>query len=163
MVELSGPVLSVRPEPAARVPDQPPDATQEPVFPVDQRSVLDWPTRIGFASASSETKGGAGDATFTVIVALPVPAGPVHANVKLVVAVSGADSSDPETLRLPLQPPEVVQEFDEVALHVSRTGVLYSIEPGPPGVAVNVTTGIVATVTVVEALADPPAPVHCNP
>ncbi len=163
MVELSGPVLSVRFEPAARDPDQPPEAWQALVFRVVHSRVLDWPTSTGDRCAFSETVGGVGGATVTVRDALPVPASPVHANVKVVATTSGAESSDPETLRLPLQPPEAMQEFDEVEFHVSRTGVLYSFGLEPPDAAVSVTTGIVATVTLVTVLADPPAPVHCNP
>ena len=101
-----------------------------------------------------------GGVTDTVADALPVPPGPVQERVNVLVIVNAPLDWLPEIALLPDHAPEAAQELalvdDQVSVEDTplRTDV---------GFAESVTVGagpVLVTVTVVEALALPPDPVH---
>jgi hypothetical protein len=87
------------------------------------------------------------------------PPVPVQVRVNVVVAVSGALDSVPDTALLPDQPPEAVQDVAFAADHVN---VVEKLAVRAVGSADNVTVGGPITVAVAEALAEPPLPLQLN-
>lgn len=120
----------------------------------DQLSVEDWPAVIEAGLAASETVGAGGADTVTVVLVLALPPGPVQVIVYIVVCW-GDTRADPEIPTGVKLVPE--QEVILVELQVS---VLLPPEAIEVGLALKVTVGApgVFTVTVVVALALPPAP-----
>ena len=100
----------------------------------------------------------------TVADALALPPAPLQLTVKAAVALNAPVEAEPAMARAPLQPPEAVQAVAFVEDQVN-------VDAAPPatlvGLAVSVTVGAgggetAATVTVVDALALPPAPVQVS-
>jgi hypothetical protein len=154
-VEVNAPVDR---EPlVARFPDQPPEPVHEAAFVELQVSVAADPglSAVGFALRVTV---GAEPFTVTVAVALADPLAPVHVRVYCWVEVNAPVDWEPPIERVPDQPPEAVHEVAFVELQVS-----VAADPGLTvvGLALRVTVGAeLSTVTVVVALADPPAPLH---
>ena len=96
--------------------------------------------------------------TFTVTDCSEVPPAPVHASVKVLVALSTADCSLPALALLPAHAPDAVQPVAFVLLHVS-------VERWPAvtvvGLALSVTVGtgagVVLTVTITDWFVVPAA------
>ncbi|HKQ25236.1 MAG TPA: hypothetical protein VJT81_12410 [Burkholderiales bacterium] len=145
------------------VPDQPPEAVQEVASVEVHVSVDDPPlvTDVGFAASDTvgTDTGGVPD-TVTVTDLFAVPPAPLQLSVKVLVALSEPRVSLPEVALFPDQAPEAVQEVAFVDDHVSvddpplvtDTGFAVSDIVGPE----------VVTVTVADALAVPPGPLHAS-
>ena len=149
----------------ALLPDHAPEATQEVASVDDQVSVEDPPLAADVGFAVSDTVG-AGDVTVIVTVAdlLAVPPDPVQAMVNVLELVNAPLDWLPEIALLPDHAPEATQEVALVDDHVS-------VEDPPlatdAGFAASDTVGtgdggggMPDTMTVVEVLALPPAPVQ---
>ena len=112
-------------------------------------------TDVGFAVRDTV---GTGGVTVTVAAALPVPPAPVQARVNVLVIVSAPLDWLPEIVLVPVHAPEATQEVASVEDQVR-------VEDAPlvadAGLAVSDTVGAGGmTVTVAEALPDPPGPVQ---
>ena len=145
----------------ARVPVQPPEAVQL-VALVDDHVSLDVPpddTDVG--DAVSVVVGGVVDVDATVIVlgAVFEPPRPEHVSLYVVVAVRALVVALPESAFAPDHPPDPEQLVAFVDDHVS-----FDVPPAATDVgdAENVTVGAGPTVTVREAVFEPPAPVHVS-
>lgn len=161
----SAPVLA-EPE-VGRLPLHAPDAVQLVAFVEFQVSELLPPleTLVGLADRFTTGAAGGGGvtaATVTTASALPVPPVPLHANAKVFrAAVSAPVLAVPDVPRVPLHAPDAVQLVafadDQVSVELPPLETLV-------GVAAMLTVGAAAaacvTVTTVEALAEPPAPLH---
>src|SRR5258706_10011677 len=139
------------------MPDHEPEARQEVALVEDQVRVEAAPlaTDVGFAVRDTV---GTGGVTVTVAAALPVPPAPVQARVNVLVLLSAPVDWLPEIVLVPVHAPEATQEVASVEDQVRA-------EDAPPvtdaGVAVRDTVGAGGmTVTVAEALPDPPGPVQ---
>jgi hypothetical protein len=143
----------------ARAPLQPPLAVQLVALVLVQVSVLPWPAPMDVGFATRLTVGGAGVAvTVTVTESPALPPSPLQASAYVVVP-AGDTVCVPLVDRAPLQPPLAVQAVALALVHVS---VLDWPEPMDVGLAVRVTVGGGATVTVAESPTVPPAPVQTS-
>jgi len=144
------------------VPVHAPEATQEVALAEDQVRVEVAPLVTDVGLAVSDTVG-AGGMTVTVADALPVPPAPVQARVNVPVLVRAPLDWLPEVVLVPVHAPEATQDVASVEDQVR-------VEDAPlvtdVGLAANDTVGTGAggapTVTVVEALPVPPAPVQAS-
>jgi hypothetical protein len=155
VVVVSAPVEAV---PAVGWPPlHPPDAVHVVALVELHVSVEAPPIATLVGSAVKVTD--AGGITVTATVLLPVPPGPVHVNVKLVVLVSAPVAAVPLAGLLPLHPPEAVHVVALVELQVS-------VDASPTntlvGFADRLTVGAGTTVTVTLRLSVPPVPVHIS-
>jgi hypothetical protein len=141
------------------VPVHAPDATQEVALAEDQVRVEDAPLVTDVGLAISDTVG-TGGVTVTVAEALPVPPAPVQASVNVPVLVSAPLDWLPEVVLVPVHAPEATQE---VALAEDQVRVEDAPLETDVGIAVSDTVGTGGvTVTVAEALPDPPGPVQAS-
>jgi hypothetical protein len=146
----------------ARVPVQPPDAVQL-VALVDDHVSFDVPPEDTDAGAAvSVTAGGVvagADVTVMVLGAVFEPPNPVHVSLNVDVAVNALVVALPESAFEPDQPPDAEQLVALVDDHVS-----FDVPPEETDVgdADSVTVGAGPTVTVREAVFEPPAPTHVN-
>jgi hypothetical protein len=114
-------------------------------------------TDVGFAVRDTV---GTGGVTVTVAEALPVPPAPVQASVNVLVIVSAPLDWLPEIVLVPVHAPEATQDVASVedqlrvedAPLVTDTGLAVSDTVGAGGM----------TVTVADALPDPPGPVQAR-
>ena len=149
----------------ARAPLQPPDAVQAVALVEDQVNVDAAPlaTLVGLAVSVTVGVLGAG-VTVTVADALALPPAPVQLSAKAVVALNAPVEAEPAMARAPLQPPDAVQvvAFVEDQVNVDAAPLATLV-----GLALIETVGAggggtAAIVTVVDALALPPAPVQVS-
>lgn len=138
-VNVNGPGCTVG---AANVPDvacvplHAPEAVQPVALLELQVNVVDWPGVTLVGLAESVTVGGG--VKFTVTAPLPLPPAPLQLNVKVVAVVIGPTFSVPVVARVPLHPPDAVQDVALVADHVTTlTAPAVSV----PGDALTVTAG----------------------
>jgi hypothetical protein len=105
----------------ATAPFQPPLAKHSVAATVDQRRIdaADWVSVVG--SAVNVIVGAALRLTVTCRDSVDEPPAPTQVMTKVVVAESGALDIDPLAGRLPLHPPEALQEFARSASHLSVT------------------------------------------
>jgi hypothetical protein len=144
---------------SAFAPDHAPEAEQDVALEELQVSVELVPLAMVLGATEMLTEGGTA-LTDTVAIWAAVPPGPVHDNVKVVLAVSAPDDCAPLMALAPDHPPEAVHE---VAFFVAQVSVVEAPELMVLGLAVSVTVGAEAeTVTVVDCVADPPVPVQVN-
>lgn len=101
--------------------------------------------------------GAAAAATVTVVAAVAEPPSPLQVSVNVVSLVNAAVMVLPLVARAPLQPPLAVQLL---ALLLPQLNVVVWPASTACGVAVRLTVGM--TLTVVVALATPPAPVQVS-
>jgi hypothetical protein len=152
VVALSAPVVCV--PLVALAPLQLPEAVQL-VASVEFHVSVEEPPLETVAGLAVNVTVGAGATTVTVVLWLALPPAPVQVSVNVVVALRAPVVCVPLVAFAPVQPPEAVQLVALVELHV-RLDV-------PPlatlvGLAVNVTVGTGATVTVALWLPLPPVP-----
>jgi hypothetical protein len=83
----------------------------------------------------------------------------VQLRLYVVSCVSGPTDAVPDVDFVPLQPPEAVQLVTDV---LDQESVDVPLSAIADGLAVKVTDGAAATVTVVDAEPDPPLPEHDN-
>src|SRR5258706_9850360 len=139
------------------VPVHAPEATQDVASVDDQVRVEELPLAIDVGLAVSDTVG-TGGVTVTVAEALPVPPAPVQASVNVPVLVRAPLDWLPEVVLVPVHAPEATQE---VALAEDQVRVEDAPLVTDVGLAVSDTVGTGGvTVTVAEALPDPPGPVQ---
>jgi hypothetical protein len=158
LVMVSGPRGSL-PE-VALLPVQAPEAVQEVAFAEDQVSAEDPPlvTDVGFAASDTV---GAGGVTVTVADALATPPSPVQSRANVLVLVNAPLDWLPEIVLGPDHAPEARQE---VALAEDQVSVEDPPLATDVGFAASDTVGTGdVTVTVVDALPVPPAPVQASP
>jgi hypothetical protein len=137
---------------------EPEPGTVQAVAPVDIHVRVEaLPLATGFGEALISTVGSG--ATVTVVEATEVTPAPVQVSVKRVVLLSAPVVLEPLTATLPLQPPDAVHEEAPLEFHVS-------VDAWPLatmlGLALRLTVGAapLTAVTVVDALAVPPSPLH---
>lgn len=149
-------------EPAtASVPDQAPAAVHDVALLLDHVIIDSAPYAIDAGLAEIATAGGAGAApTATVADALALPPAPSHVIVYVLVAVSAPVLAEPEVGSDPDHAPDALHDVAFVLDHVSVELALYATDAG---LADNDTAGGGApTVTVADALVEPPAPSHAR-
>ena len=129
----------------ALLPLQPPEAAQLVAFVEFHVSVEAVPLAMLDGATLNVTVGGGTTETVTLWLALPPV--PEHASVYVVVAVSGAVVSLPDTALMPNQPFEAEQLEAFVELHVSAEEAPLLIVVG---LAVSVTVGAGTTVMVTD-------------
>ena len=139
----------------ALVPLQPPDAVQL-VALVELQLIEAVPPFATLTGRAVSVRVGA-DATATVTERVTLPPVPVHASVKVVDCVSGAVIWLPFATLPPLQPPEAVQA---VALVVTQVSAEVPPLCTVVGLAVKLSVGAGATVTVTVCEDVPPAPLQ---
>jgi len=150
--------LATGPEPrlplSATDPLQPPDAVQETALLEFHVRVDDAPAATAAGDAFSVTTGCG--RTFTVaITGAVMPPGPAHVIEYRVVAVNGPVLWLPLVARVPLQPPDAVQEAALIELH-ERTAVPPETIDVGAAESMAVGGGINVTVAVDGAEAPPP-------
>jgi hypothetical protein len=143
--------------PVVLVPVQPPDALQAAASVEVHVSIDEPPLATAVGCASSVTVGGG--TTLTVADWLPLPPGPEHVSMKVVVAVSAPVDCVPLRDLVPLQPSEAVQVEALVTFHVRVDDPPVAMDVG---LAVSDTEGVALTVTVTVCWALPPGPVHVS-
>lgn len=152
----------------AFVPLQLPDAEHEVALVEDHVSVLLPPLLTVLGDADSETVGACAGVEFrtdTEVLAWAVPPVPVQLSVKVVPVVKLPVLAEPDVARVPLQPPDAVQDVARVDDHVRVLELPLSTRLGE---ADNDTVGAVPVddelriVTMTLACAEPPAPVQVS-
>ncbi len=136
----------------ARVPLQPPEAVQDDAFWEVQVSVEVPPSTTVVAEAVNVTVGAVA-VTTTSVDCVAEPPGPVQVIVYVVVAAKGTVAAVPEVARVPVQPPDAVQDCEFADAHC-RLAVLPALTVLSAAVSVTVGAGKALVVTV--ALATPP-------
>jgi hypothetical protein len=133
----------------AMTPLQPPEAVHSVTFCAFQLR-MDVPSLVTVDGDALKVTEGAEEDTTTSADCEREPPGPVHVNVKLVVAISGGVVAVPLIDLVPLQPPEAAQLCASVALHCKvvalPAGTLWLL-------ATSVTAGMAAPVLVAVPVA----------
>ncbi len=140
------------------VPVQPFDTAQLVAFVLDHVSVDVPPTPTVVGLALKVTVGVA-EFTATVTELACEPPVPVQDSVYVVPVVSAPVDWEPLVPRLPVQPPDAVQELAFVELQVS---VAADPEATLVGLALKETVGTGTTVTVILLVPVPPAPAQLS-
>ena len=142
-------------------PLQPPEAVQELALVDDHVSVLALPLVTVVGDAVNVTVGaGVGLVTVTEAVDCAAPPAPVQRSVKLLLALNAPVLAVPDTVFVPLQPPDAVHDVAFVDVHVSVLALPLATVVGDAD-KVTVGAGFVpSTTTDALASADPPAPVQ---